>query len=391
MSRRGCPFAPPAEYTRYLAQEQAQQLELASGQRVWALTRNADVRAMLNDPRFSADREATGYPDIFGIGPQPPGRLKPSLFSMDPPVHTAARRHVQGEFTMHKVLELRPRIQQIVDEHVEAIATGPRPADLVEALALPVPSLVICELLGVPYTEHEFFQQRSTTMTSRGPTPAERFAAMNELQDYLDGLVRAAEKNPGEDLLGRQVRKRRAEDTYDHDDLVSLAFLLLIAGHETTANATSLGIVALLENPDQLAAMKADPSRTPDAVEEIVRYFNVGDLVTTRVAAQDVEIAGVTIRAGEGVIGLGQAANFDPDVFPEPGRLDISRVTRGHVSFSFGPHQCLGANLARLEMQIVFDTLFARLPELRLAVAFDELPFKYESTVFGLHCLPVTW
>lgn len=391
MSRRGRPFAPPAEYTRYLAQDQAQQLELGSGQRVWALTRNADVRAMLNDPRFSADREAPGYPDLFGIGPQPPGRLKPSLFSMDPPMHTAARRYVQGEFTMRRVLELRPRIQQIVDEHVAAIAAGPRPADLVEALALPVPSLVICELLGVPYAEHEFFQQRSTTMTSRGPTPMQRLAAMNELQDYLDGLVRAAEQDPGDDLLGRQVTRRRADGGYDHDDLVSLAFLLLIAGHETTANATSLGIVALLENPDQLAAMQADASLTPGAVEEVVRYFNVGDLVTTRVAAQDIDIAGVTVHAGEGVIGLGQAANFDPDAFPDPGRLDITRATRGHVSFSHGPHQCLGANLARLEMQIVFDTLFARLPDLRLAVPFDELPFKYESTVFGLHCLPVTW
>jgi cytochrome P450 len=219
----------------------------------------------------------------------------------------------------------------------------------------------------------------------------ERLTAMNELQDYLDGLVRAAEKEPGDDLLGRQVRKRRAEDAYDHDDLVSLAFLLLIAGHETTANATSLGIVALLENPDQLAAIRADPSLTPAAVEEVVRYFTVGDLVTTRVAAQDVEIAGVTIRAGDGVIGLGQAANFDSEAFPDPGRLDIGRVTRGHVSFSYGPHQCLGANLARLEMRIVFDTLFARLPGLRLAVPFDELPFKYESAVFGLHGLPVTW
>jgi len=388
---RGCPFAPPEAYQRYLAEERAQRLELASGQRVWALARHADVRAMLNDPRFSADRERPGYPDLFGVGPQPPSRLKPSLFSMDPPVHTAARREVLGEFTVRRVHELRPRIQEIVDDHVTAIVDGPRPADLVESLALPVPSLVICELLGIPYDDHEFFQQRSSTLVSRGPTPEERLAAINELHDYLDGLVRAAEKTPGDDLLGRQVGTRRTNGTYDRDDLVSLAFLLLIAGHETTANATSLGIVALLENPGQLAALRADPSLTPGAVDEVLRYFSVGDLVTTRVATEDVTLAGVTIRAGEGVIGLGQAANFDPLVFPDPGRLDITRATRGHVAFGFGPHQCLGANLARLEMTIVFDTLFARLPDLRLAVPFAELPFKHESTVFGLHALPVTW
>jgi len=210
------------------------------------------------------------------------------------------------------------------------------------------------------------------------------------MQEYLSGLVSAKETAPTDDLLGRQIVKKREEGDYDHDDLVTMAFLLLVAGHETTANMISLGTVAFLENPETLAAVKADPGKTLGAVEELLRYTTIAEPLA-RVAIEDAEIAGVTVRAGEGVLALGSAANFDDAAFPGPEQFDIDRGGRHHIAFGFGAHQCLGQNLARMELQIAFDTLFRRIPTLRLAAPVDQLPFKHDSGVFGLYCLPVSW
>jgi cytochrome P450 len=296
-----------------------------------------------------------------------------------------------GEFTVKRMKALQPRIQEIVDEHIDAMLAGDQPADLVSALSLPVPSLVICEQLGVPYGDHDFFQQHSSKLLSREVPGEERLKTVEALRDYLTDLVVKKEQAPTDDLLGRQVVKGREDGTYERENLVAMAFLLLIAGHETTANMISLGTVALLENPDQLEAIKADPGKTLDAVEELLRYFTIAEFATTRVATADVEIAGVTIKSGEGVLGLSYAANFDGDEFPEPAKFDIARGGRHHVAFGFGVHQCLGQNLARMELQIVFDTLFRRIPTLKLAAPVEQLPFKHDSQIFGLHRLPVTW
>ncbi|MET7992899.1 cytochrome P450 [Amycolatopsis sp. NPDC005232] len=388
---RTCPFAPPPEYERF-EDERAKLVELDSGQRAWVLSKHEDVRSMLNDPRFSSNRFNPGFPVLFRDGaPRRERKLNPSLINMDAPEHGPARREVVGEFTVKRMKALQPRIQEIVDEHIDAILAGDQPADLVSALSLPVPSLVICEQLGVPYADHDFFQKHSSRILNREVTSDERLESVLALEEYLDKLVAGKEENPSDDLLGRQIAKKREEGEYDRNDLTSLAFLLLIAGHETTANMISLGTVALLENPDQLEAIKADPGKTLDAVEELLRYFTIAEFATTRVAVEDVEIAGVTIKAGEGVLGLSYAANFDGDAFPEPEKLDITRGGRKHVAFGFGAHQCLGQNLARMELQIVFDTLFRRIPTLKLAAPVDQLPFKHDSAIFGLHCLPVTW
>ncbi|GAB3373596.1 cytochrome P450 [Amycolatopsis echigonensis] len=389
--KRTCPFAPPPGYDRF-RDARAHYVELEhSGQRAWVLNRHEDLRAMLNDPRFSSNRFNPGFPILFKDGQQRRPKLRPSLIAMDAPEHGPARRSVVGEFTVKRMKALQPRIQEIVDQHIDAMLAGDQPADLVSALSLPVPSLVICEQLGVPYSDHDFFQKHSSQILNRESSVEERGHAVEELQNYLSKLVSLKETAPADDLLSRQIAKKREEGAYDHDDLVSLAFLLLIAGHETTANMISLGTVALLENPDALAAIKEDPGKTLDAVEELLRYFTIAELATTRVALEDVDIAGVTIKAGEGVLGLSYAANFDPEVFPEPERLDITRGGRHHVAFGFGAHQCLGQNLARMELQIVFDTLFRRIPTLRLAVPVEQLPFKHDSGVFGLYCLPVSW
>jgi cytochrome P450 len=388
--QRTCPFSPPAEYGELRDKTPIARALLPSGRHAWLVTRHADVRAVLTDPRFSSDRRHPDFPRLIKF-PQSNVNFTPSLIAMDPPEHGPARRAVVGEFTVKRVQALRPRLQEIVDDRIDAMLAGPRPVDLVQALSLPVPSLVICELLGVPYADHDFFQSRSKLLFSRTTSPQARQGGIDELRSYLDDLVTGKEREPSEDLLSRQVLRQRETGTEDHAALVGLAFLLLIAGHETTANMISLGTVALLENPEQLAIIKADPGKTPAAVEELLRYFTIVDTATSRLALEDVELGGVHIRAGEGVIALGNAANRDPEAFDDPDALDVERGARHHVAFGFGAHQCLGQNLARTELQIVFDTLLKRIPELRLATTVGDLPFKDDVVIYGLHALPVTW
>jgi cytochrome P450 len=386
---RVCPFhgdtstTEPGPMTR---------VTLRSGQEVWAASRHADVRAVLTDPAFSSNRANPNFPLPFGRRIRQGEGLKPSLIAMDAPEHGPARRLVLGEFTVKRLAALGTRVQEIVDEHLDAmLADESRTADLVPALSLPVPSLVICELLGVPYADHEFFQSRSRTLISRASKPADVKAASDDLRDYMDKLVTAKEADPTDDLIGRQIVKRREDGVEDHEALVSLAILLLIAGHETTANMISLGTLALLQRPDQLAELRADPSRTPAAVEELLREFTIAEFVTSRVAVEDTVVNGTEVKAGEGVFTLGNAANHDPDVFEDPNRLDINRGARNHIAFGYGAHQCLGQNLARVELQVVFDTLFRRVPTLRVTAPVSELPFKEDALVYGLHSLPVSW
>lgn len=389
---RTCPFDPPAEYAKLRAEAPISEVVLPTGARAWLVTRHADVRHILADPRFSADRRNPGFPaQDAAVGAIASGR-RPPLLSMDDPEHAQARRSVVGEFTVAKVQKLEPRIQQITDSHIDAMLDGDRPADLVRALCLPVPSQVACELLGVPYADHEFFQTRSAVMAGRLGSREEIMNAHREMRAFLDGLVAAKENDPpGDDLLSRLIAKQRAAGTVDHDGLVGMAGLLLAAGHETTANMISLGVLGLLQNPDQRAAIRNDPAKTPQAVEELLRYFTIGGSGPGRVALEDVEIGGVLIRAGDGVIALAQAANRDPDAFDDPNTLDVTRGARHHVAFGFGTHQCLGQNLARAELRIVFDTLFRRVPTLRLAAEFEALHFKDPANIFGLYHLPVTW
>jgi cytochrome P450 len=407
---RPCPFAVPAGYDRARESVGLATAELPGGALTWLVTRLDEARAALAAPEFSTDRSDPDFPlpqarpRPAGTGPRP--RLTPeerrarsrgaSLIGMDPPDHTTARRAVIGEFTARRVQSLRPRIQQIVDERIDALRAAGPPADLVAALSLPVPSQVICELLGVPYERHEFFQSRSTALLSHEVPADQRFEALGDLFRFLDELVTAQETDPGDNLLGRQVVARRAAGDYDHRDLVSLAFLLLVAGHETTASMISLGALAIMTDdgaagPGRWRAAVADPDRGPRAVEELLRYFSIADIGTGRFARSEAEIGGTAVQPGEGVIISLLAANHDPAQFPEPGRLDPDRSGRRHVAFGYGPHQCLGQSLARAELDIVYRTLFTRLPGLRLAGPVAGLPIKDDGFVYGLYELPVTW
>ncbi|MDS0135259.1 MULTISPECIES: cytochrome P450 [unclassified Amycolatopsis] len=386
---RTCPFAPPPAYAEIREEEPVTRVRLPAGKQAWVVSKHEDVRTVLNDRRFSADRQHPDFPQLV------PGLRRPdderTMITMDAPEHGPARKAVLGEFTVRRMEALRPRIQEIVDERIDALLAGPKPGDLVEMLSLPVPSLVICEMLGVPYADHDFFQTQTAKLIKRDTPPLERRAAVESVRGYMSDLIAGKEDNPPDDLLGRQIVKLREEGTYRRPALAATGFLLLLAGHETTANMISLGTVGLLENPDQLALVKDDPGKTLDAVEELLRYFTIVDAATARLCVEDAEVGGQLIRAGEGVLALGYAANRDEAAFENPDELDIERGARHHVAFGFGPHQCLGQNLARMELQIVFDTLFRRIPGLKLAAPVDDLPFKDDAAIYGLYRLPVTW
>ncbi|ROO87437.1 cytochrome P450 [Actinocorallia herbida] len=380
--RRPDPYNPPKEHVELQAEAPISRVKLTDGRELWLLTRHEHVRAMLSDTRFSSDRRDPRHPSH---SPYMSGHRQ-QLIEMDPPDHTQLRRSIVGEFTVTRLAAWRPRIQEIVDEAIDAMLAGPSEVDLVEALSLPVPSMVISEMLGVPYADHDFFQENSADFIRADTTPEERGAAYGRLKEYVAGLVQRKIESPGEDLLSRQLAAGMAPE-----EAVSVGFLLLIAGHETTANMISLSVATLLDKREHLQALRDDPQLTVGAVEELLRYFTIAEIGAARLATEDVEIGGVLVRAGEGVFGLTNTANRDATVFPEPDDIDFTRMARNHLAFGFGPHQCLGQNLARLELEIVLATVVRRIPTLRLAVPFDEIPFKENGPNYGVYELKVAW
>ncbi|MFD7666482.1 cytochrome P450 [Streptomyces sp. NPDC059788] len=388
---RGCPYAPNAQHVGFQQQGRPVKVSLANlapGAPVWAVSSHADIRTMLIDSRFSADRQKQGFP--FQVDGQP-GNFRRTMISMDGPEHRDVRRSVTAEFTLKRMKALQPRIQQIVDGCLDAMLAGPKPADLVSALSLPVPSLVICGQLGVPYEDHDFFQARSNKLLLRGASAEERLRALDELLEFLGGLIAEKETAPTDDLLGRQIVRLREEGTYRREDLARMAFLLLVAGHETTANMISLGAMVLMDRPEDADALRADPGKIPVAVEELLRYFTIAEFIPTRVATEDVELGGSLIKAGDVLVALCNVANRDPEVFPGGDELDMQRGARHQLAFGFGAHQCLGQNLARMELEIVYSTLLRRIPTLRSAIPTDELPFKHDADIYGIHEFPVVW
>ncbi|MEU9553929.1 cytochrome P450 [Streptomyces fumanus] len=386
---RTCPYHPPTGYDPLRAARPLARVTLYDGRRAWLVTGHSAARRLLADQRLSTDRTRDGFPVTAPRLVVPPDRRGAALLGVDDPEHRTQRRMVLPEFTLKRAVALRPEIQRIVDEHLDAmIAQGP-PADLVSAFALPVPSMVICALLGVPYADHEFFQEQSRTLL-RGPAAADVYRARDRLEEYLGGLIDRKGDEPGTGLLDELVRGPLAEGATDRAELVSLALILLVAGHETTANMISLGTYTLLRHPDRLAELRADPGLLPEAVEELMRTLSIADGLL-RLATEDIEIDGQTIRAGEGVVFATSVINRDAAVYPEPDTLDFHRPARHHVAFGFGIHQCLGQNLARAEMEIALGTLIVRLPGLRLAAPAEEIPFKPGDTIQGMLELPVAW
>jgi pentalenic acid synthase len=385
---RSCPYDPAPGYDPVRETGRPlTRIELFDGTEVWMVTGLAEARALLADQRLSADRARPEFP-VFAKRLVGVERRRVELLGVDDPEHNAQRRKLIPGFTLKRTAGLRPAIQETVDRLLDAMTELPEPsADLVSAFALPVPSIVICALLGVPYKDHDFFEAESRRLL-RGPHKEDVEAARDALDAYLGDLVdrkKAAESGLPVGLLDDMI-----EVFDDRDELINLALILLLAGHETTANMIALGTYTLLEHPEQLERFRtADAAGVSAAVEELLRFLSIADGMS-RLATEDIEIAGVTIRAGEAVILSTSLINRDPETYADPDALDLGRGER-HLAFGFGIHQCLGQNLARAELEIALPALFRRLPGLRLGVPASEIPCKPGDTIQGLAELPVKW
>src|SRR5246500_338211 len=389
----GCPFAPPPEVLELGTTKPVARVRIWDGSTPWLITGYDEARALFSDSRVSVDDRVPGFPH-WNAGMLATVHKRPrSVFTSDGEEHTRFRRMLSKPFTFKRVEGLRPAIQKITDDHIDRMLAGPQPADIVTGLALPVPSLVISELLGVPYEDAEFFQHHANVGLARYASAEDNAKGTLGLAKYLANLVRAKMENPAEDAVSDLAERVKAGEI-DVREAAQLGTGLLIAGHETTANMIGLGVLALLENPDQLAVIRdaEDPKILASAVEELLRYLSIIQNGQRRVAVEDIHIAGEVIRAGEGIIIDLAPANWDANAFPEPARLYLHRSGADrNVAFGYGRHQCVGQQLARAELQIVYRTLFRRVPTLALAVPIEEVPFKDDRLAYGVYELPVTW
>ncbi|BAU86794.1 cytochrome P450 hydroxylase [Streptomyces laurentii] len=386
---RSCPYHPPTAYEPLREERPLSRVTLWNGRQVWFVTGHQAARALLGDQRLSTDSTREDFPLPTERSESLRRQRRGALLGWDDPEHNEQRRMLIPSFTLRRAESMRPRIQAIVDRLLDdMIAAGPS-AELVGAFALPVPSMVICELLGVPYGDHEFFEEQSRRLL-RGPAAEDIEKAFRSLEGYFGELIETKRTDPGEGVIDDLVARQREEGRPDDDELVQFATVLLVAGHETTANMISLATYTLLEHPARLAELRADPGLVPAAVEELLRFLSIADGLV-RVAREDVPVGDQVIRAGEGVVFPTSLINRDDSVYEHPDTLDWSRSARHHVAFGFGIHQCLGQNLARIELEIALGTLLRRLPGLRLAAPADRIPFKPGDTIQGMLELPVTW
>jgi cytochrome P450 len=360
------------------------------GVRAWLVTRYEDVRAALADPRLAKDWVTHMTPEDFDINVDPvQAYLDQHMLNLDPPDHTRLRRLVVKAFTTRRVASLRPRISDVTGELLDAMAAGPAETDLIEAFAFPLSVTVICELIGIPVDDRQSFREWSETLLSSRGTREEARAAAVAMHAYFTHLVAERRRTPADDLLSALIAARDSGDSLSENELLSMMFLLLVAGHETMLNLIAGGVLALLTHPAELKRLREDPSLLPSAVEELLRYANPLNHATERFTLEPVTIGDTTIPAKQWVMLATASANRDPSRFPEADRLDVGRDTSGHVGFGHGIHYCLGAPLARLEGEIAFGMLLSRFPELALAVPESSLRWRPSSLIHGLENLPV--
>ncbi|WP_440072599.1 cytochrome P450 [Streptosporangium sp. OZ121] len=385
--RPGCPFDPPKELVQAREHGPISRYTFPDGHEGWLVTGYDLVRSVLADSRFSSRKELMRHHPLIDYGdievpPAPPGEF----LLMDDPQHSRYRKPLVGKFTVRRMRLLTERVEQVTAEHLDAMEKAGPTADLVTAFARPIPSVIICELLGVPYEDRGSFQEHIDKFLGGEAGDEELFAAYAATQEYLAELVAAKRADPTDDVLSDLT-----DSDLTDEELRGVALILLAAGFDTTANMLALGTFALLRNPEQLAALRADPGLTDGAVEELLRYLSVAKQFP-RVALEDVELGGRTIKAGATVILSYNTANRDPERFADPHALDLRRQDGGHLAFGHGIHQCLGQQLARVEMRVAFPALFDRFPTLRLAVPAEEVPLRPETAdIYGVKSLPVTW
>jgi cytochrome P450 len=363
------------------------------GLEAWLITRYDDGIAALSDPRFSSDlRDATDTRLMDQLPTTERESFMRSMIRVGPPDHTRLRRLVSKAFTVRRVAAMRPRIQEITDGLLDAVLPAGR-ADLVADLALPLPVTVICELLGVPPEDRSGFQKWTDVMIGQHPDHFDKDAmddAWRKMWNYMDGLLAAKRAHPDDGLISALIAARDDEGSLDEDELISMAFLLLVAGYITTVNLIGGGVAALLAHPGQLKLLRDDPALLPGAVEEFLRYDGPVNPGVIRFPTEDVEIGGVVIPRGATVLIATAIADRDPAVFADPDRLDVTRRENAHLAFGHGIHYCLGAPLARLEGEVAIGTVLRRLPNLALAVPQEELRWQAAS-LRGPKELPVTF
>ncbi|MFI6502920.1 cytochrome P450 [Nonomuraea typhae] len=383
----GCPFDPPKELLEAREHGPISRFPFPDGHQGWLVTGYDLVRAVLGDQRFSSRKELMRHHwamDLAGmeIPPAPPGEF----LLMDEPRHGRYRKPLVGKFTVRRMRQLTERVEQVTAEHLDAMEKAGPGADLVTAFAKPIPAVIICELLGVPYEDRGSFQDNIDKFLGGEVSDEELIAAYIATQTYLAELVAAKRANPTDDVLSDLL-----DSDLNDEELKGIALILLSAGFDTTANMLSLGTFALLQNPAQLAALRNDPTLIDPAVEELMRYLGIVKGFP-RVALEDVELGGQTIKAGSIVVLSYNTANRDPERFTDPHLLDLRRQDGGHLGFGHGIHQCLGQQLARVEMRVAFSALIKRFPTLRLAVPAEEVALRPETAdIYGVKSLPVTW
>jgi cytochrome P450 len=387
----GDPFVPVTDADRDRLDGPVTKVRLPTGGWSWLVTRHADVKQVLRSDAFSADMYAPGFPLLRPLPPQSPQSRRGGFIRMDGDAHLRLRRMLTAEFMIRNIARIAPLIDDVVAGSLDAMEAAGPPADLVTTFALPVPSLVICHLLGVPYADHEFFQRRSGVLLDRQAGPLQVHDAVAELRTYLGELIQARRAQPGEDLISRLATERIATGELEPDELVGMALLLLVAGHETTANMIGLSVLLLLQHPGHLATLRADDDLADGLVEELLRYLTIVRTGLPRRAVRDVEIGGHPVRAGEPVTALLSLANRDDDVFGDGDSFDPYRQAQQHLAFGFGVHQCIGQPLARAELRVALVQLARRFPGLALAADPAKLPTRDNSIVYGLAELPVTW
>ncbi|WP_327085489.1 cytochrome P450 [Nonomuraea sp. NBC_01738] len=383
----GCPFDPPKDLIEARAHGPISRLPFPDGHQGWLVTGYDLVRAILADPRFSSRKELMKHHPLIDYGdievpPAPPGQF----LMMDEPQHSRYRKPLVGKFTVRRMRLLTERVEQVTAEHLDAMEKAGTTADLVTAFAKPIPAVIICELLGVPYEDRDRFQDNIDKFLGGEVGDEELIAAYIATETYLAELVAAKRADPTDDVLSDLM-----DSDLTDEELKGMALILLSAGFDTTANMLALGTFALLRNPAQLAALRHDPALADSAVEELLRYLSVGKHFY-RVALEDVELGGQTIKAGSMMILSLATANRDPERFSDPHVLDLRRQDGGHLAFSHGIHQCLGQQLARVELRVALPALLSRFPALRLAVPADEIALRPETAdIYGVKSLPVAW
>ncbi|MFC0440041.1 cytochrome P450 [Kutzneria buriramensis] len=386
--RRVCPYEPPAAYTELSERGPINPVTLWNGRQVWVVTSYALGRALLSDPRMSSDRSRDEYPSMApNLSAEAARKLV--LVGMDPPEHDVHRRLLSPYFGLKQARAMRPAVQAIVDELVDdMLAKGPV-ADLVADFALSIPSRTMFALMGIPDDEAEFFESVTSGIMQGADAEGAQQAGARFVA-YLDQLVAAQEQAPGSGLIG-ELARLVVSGELDHAELVQITMVLLIAGLETTASMIPVGALVLLDHPAQLRGLQAGTVSLPVAVEELLRLAAVTDFAAIRWAKEDIEVDGHRIAAGEGVVVSSPMVNRDSAVHDDPYAFRIDRGSRKHMTFGYGIHQCLGQNLARLQLEVAYETLFRRIPGLRLAVPAERVTVRPVGTMQGVRELPVTW